>query len=97
MDGKSSLDLLIELNQAERQLQLAHFDSLDTKAGLVLGFAGVLIALGNGAGGLAGTVSTSLPPWQRSHRSRRSGRGDSHPSIRLGWATMRVPSLRSLN
>jgi hypothetical protein len=60
MDGKSSLDLLIELNQAERQLQLAHFDSLDTKAGLVLGFAGVLIALGNGAGGLAGTVSTIL-------------------------------------
>lgn len=60
MDGKSSLDLLIELNQAERQLQLAHFDSLDTKAGLVLGFAGVLIALGNGSGSLAGVGSTAL-------------------------------------
>lgn len=60
MDGKSSLELLIELNQNERQLQLAHFDSLDTKAGLVLGFAGVLIALGNGSGTLAGIGSTTL-------------------------------------
>lgn len=60
MDGKSSLDLLIELDQNERQLQLAHFDSLDTKAGLVLGFAGVLIALGNRSGTLAGIGSTTL-------------------------------------
>jgi hypothetical protein len=60
MDGKSSLDLLIDINQAERQLPLAHFDSLDTKAGLVLGFAGVLIALGNGSGSLAGSASTIL-------------------------------------
>jgi hypothetical protein len=60
MDGKPSLHLLIEINQAERQLQLAHFDSLDTKAGLVLGFTGVLIALGNGAGSLPGVSSTIL-------------------------------------
>lgn len=44
MAWTSSLDLLIEINQAEREAQLAHFESLDTKAGLVLGFAGVLIA-----------------------------------------------------
>ena len=54
----SSLDLLIEINQSERDAQLSHFDSLDTKSGLVLGFAGVLIALGNGAGTFAGTGST---------------------------------------
>jgi hypothetical protein len=60
MEGKSSLHLLIEINQAERRLQLTHFDSLDTKAGLVLGFAGVLIALGNGPGTVAGAASTIL-------------------------------------
>lgn len=60
MDGEPSLHLLIEINQAERQLQLTHFDSLDTKAGLVLGFAGVLIALGNGSGTAAGIGSTIL-------------------------------------
>ena len=45
--ASSSLDLLLEINQSERHAQLSHFDGLDTKAGLVLGFAGVLIALGN--------------------------------------------------
>jgi hypothetical protein len=60
MAGKSSLELLIEINQAERQLQLAHFDSLDTKAGLILGFAGVLIALPAGSESLAGIGSTIL-------------------------------------
>jgi hypothetical protein len=47
MAARPSLDLLIEINQSERDAQLSHFDSLDTKAGLVLGFAGVLIGLGN--------------------------------------------------
>src|SRR3970040_1572077 len=47
MAARSSLDLLIEIHQSERNAQLSHFDSLDTKAGLVLGFAGVLIGLGN--------------------------------------------------
>lgn len=60
MDRTSSLDLLIEVNQTERRLQLAHFDSLDTKAGLVLGFAGVLIALGNDSGSVVGIVSTTF-------------------------------------
>ena len=45
MAARSSLDLLIEINQSERDAQLSHLDSLDTKAGLALGFAGVLIGL----------------------------------------------------
>jgi hypothetical protein len=60
MARNSSLELLIEINQSEREAQLSHFDSLDTKSGLVLGFAGVLIALGNGTGTLAGTGSTAF-------------------------------------
>lgn len=45
MASDSSLDLLVGINQSERIAQLSHFDSLDTKAGLVLGFAGVLTAI----------------------------------------------------
>ena len=40
-----SLRLLFETVQAERQRQLAHFDALDGKAGVLLGFAGVELAL----------------------------------------------------
>jgi hypothetical protein len=40
-----SLDLLLELVQAERDKQLGHFDALDNKAGIILGFAGLLITL----------------------------------------------------
>lgn len=40
-----SLPLLLDLVQAERDKQRAHFDGLDTKAGVVLGFAGVLVTL----------------------------------------------------
>lgn len=40
-----SLDLLLELVQAERDKQLGHFDALDGKAGIVLGFSGLLITL----------------------------------------------------
>lgn len=39
-----SLDLLLQLVLAERDKQLAHFDALDTKAGVLLAFDGVLIA-----------------------------------------------------
>jgi hypothetical protein len=60
MAWNSSLELLIEINQSEREAQLSHFNSLDTKSGLVLGFAGVLIALGNGTGTAAGTASIAL-------------------------------------
>jgi hypothetical protein len=39
-----SLDLLLQTVMAERDKQLAHFDALDTKAGVLLAFDGVLLA-----------------------------------------------------
>lgn len=44
-DRLPSLDLLLALVQRERDKQLAHLDALDDKAGIVLGFAGLLITL----------------------------------------------------
>jgi hypothetical protein len=40
-----SLDILLQIAMQERNNQLAHFDALDTKAGIILAFDGVLIAL----------------------------------------------------
>ena len=40
-----SLDLLLETTGEQRADQLSHFDALDSKAGITLGFAGTLIAL----------------------------------------------------
>jgi hypothetical protein len=40
-----SLDVILEEVRVEREAQLQHFDSLDAKAGIVLGFAGALVAL----------------------------------------------------
>lgn len=57
MASNSSLDLLVGINQSERSAQLSHFDSLDTKAGLVLGFAGVLIAIAQEADSIFGVLS----------------------------------------
>ncbi len=72
-----SLELLFELNQAERHSQLVHFDGLDSKAGIVLGFAGVLIALSNDATGawraaalamsLAAAAAAVAAFWPRSY------------------------------
>ncbi len=47
MDPKRvrSLDLVKEVVRDERAAQLSHFDALDTKAGIILGFAGALIVL----------------------------------------------------
>ena len=45
LEGIRSLDLVLEEVRSERQLQLSHFDAIDTKAGIVLGFAGALVAL----------------------------------------------------
>jgi hypothetical protein len=66
----SSLDLLLELVQAERDKQLGHFDALDGKAGLVLGFAGLLVTLAPEAptifrvgGVLAAVVSAAFALW----------------------------------
>ena len=60
MTDRTSLALLIEISKSERDAQLSHFDSLDTKAGLVLGFAGVLIALGGAPGSVLGLGSIIL-------------------------------------
>ena len=40
-----SLDILLELVQSERDKQLAHFDALDNKAGIVLAFSGLSVTL----------------------------------------------------
>lgn len=57
MASDSSLDFLVGINQSERNAQLSHFDSLDTKAGLVLGFAGVLIAVAQETDSIFGVLS----------------------------------------
>ena len=44
----NSLDLLFATVASERDRQLTHFESLDSKASVVLGFAGTLIALAGG-------------------------------------------------
>jgi hypothetical protein len=41
-----SLDLLLDQVASEREMMNRHAESLDTKAGVVLGFSGVLIGLG---------------------------------------------------
>jgi hypothetical protein len=46
-----SLSLIVEQVAAERETMNAHAESLDTKAGVVLGFAGVLVGLGATAQG----------------------------------------------
>lgn len=43
------LELIAEAVATDQAAQLRHFESLDTKAGIVLGFAGVLVALGDAA------------------------------------------------
>jgi pimeloyl-ACP methyl ester carboxylesterase len=43
--GTRSLDLVAAEVQRERDAQLRHFDGLDSKAGVMLGFAGALAAL----------------------------------------------------
>lgn len=44
-NGLPSLNTLLEVVQEERSKQIGHFDALDNKAGIALGFAGLLIAL----------------------------------------------------
>jgi hypothetical protein len=45
MRGIRSLDVVERVVDRERQAQLQHFDALDSKAGVMLGFAGALAAL----------------------------------------------------
>lgn len=53
----SSLELVLDLVRDERRLMGSHFDALDTKAGLVLGFSGVIAALTPDGGSTFGIVS----------------------------------------
>lgn len=57
MASDSSLDFLVGINQSERNARLSHFDSLDTKERLVLGFAGVLIAVAQETDSIFGVLS----------------------------------------
>jgi hypothetical protein len=45
-----SLDPVLEEVRSERNSQLRHFDALDAKAGIILGFAGALVALSPSGG-----------------------------------------------
>jgi hypothetical protein len=40
-----SLDLILDETRSERQAQVKHFEGLDAKAGILLGFSGALVAL----------------------------------------------------
>lgn len=44
-DQIRSLEPILEEVKTEREFQLRHFDALDSKAGIILGFAGALVAL----------------------------------------------------
>jgi hypothetical protein len=63
--GLPSLHLIAARVDAQLDLQIRHFESLDNKAGIVLGFAGVLVAVAGGTDGFAvvgrvSVVSASL-------------------------------------
>lgn len=49
MERMPSLGLILDTFERERDRQLSDFDAVDTKAGVVLGFAGVIAAFSNGA------------------------------------------------
>ena len=60
-----SVDSILQWTLAERESQLRHFDSLDTKAGLILGFSGVLAGLARTEGLIVefGRYAAVLAPW----------------------------------
>ena len=53
MADRDSVDFLLERAQAERDAQSRLYEGVETKAGVVLGFAGVLVAVGPKRSGLA--------------------------------------------
>ncbi|MBI4728273.1 MAG: hypothetical protein HY775_02035 [Acidobacteria bacterium] len=58
MEPLQSIDPVTHEVEREGEVQARHFEALDTKAGAVLGFAGVLVALGERC---RGSVSTFQP------------------------------------
>jgi len=55
-----SLSLIVEQVATERETINAHAESLDSKAGVVLGFAGVLVGLGATAQGSVGQLAFQM-------------------------------------
>jgi hypothetical protein len=51
-DKADSLELVWEEARSEREAQLRHFDSLDQRSGIILGFSAVLVAVAPEAGAL---------------------------------------------
>jgi hypothetical protein len=51
-----SLEIVGREVEAERMVQLAHFDAVETKAGVVLGFPGAIVALSLRSSGILATV-----------------------------------------
>ena len=49
--GIRSIQVVAEEVRSERAAQLSHFDAVDTKAGVLLGFAGAIVALSSGSSG----------------------------------------------
>jgi hypothetical protein len=43
--GLPSLDVVLDAVEAQREKQLGHFESLDNKAGVLLGFSGAIAAI----------------------------------------------------
>ena len=68
-NGLPSLDLVASRVQAQLEHQLRHFDGLDNKGGIVLGFAGVVVAIAEQlnlptiAGRLAAAIAALLALW----------------------------------
>jgi len=68
-EGLPSLDVVASQVEAQLEHQLRHFDGLDSKAGMVLGFAGVLVAVAEGieplviAGRIAAAGAALLSLW----------------------------------
>ena len=61
-ENTGSLDLVLDEARIEREAQLHHFDSIDQKSGIVLGFSAVLVAVAPSEGLLVavGRVSAAI-------------------------------------
>lgn len=58
--GLPSLDLLVDEMRIIRQDQIQHFDALDSKAGVLLGFSGAIVALRAGSPGPTALLAAIL-------------------------------------
>lgn len=58
--GLPSLDLLVDEMRIIRHDQIQHFDALDSKAGVLLGFSGAIVALRAGSPGPTALLAAIL-------------------------------------